>query len=103
MQNLTKGVRVIIVHAGSSEGFIPNALLTYRAEIKTADYHDNMNTENYLKWLKEKVIPNLPKDAAVIVMDNACSEKIPTFNSNKIEMLTWLRANGIKFQENQKN
>lgn len=31
MQNLTKGVRVIIVHAGSSEGFIPNALLTYRA------------------------------------------------------------------------
>ncbi|CAH2089019.1 unnamed protein product [Euphydryas editha] len=106
-QNLTKGVRIIIIHAGSAEGFVPNALLTYsRAEIKSGDYHDNMNTENYLKLLQEKLIPNLPNHA-VVVMDNAAyhntsSGKIPTSNSNKLDMQTWLNAKNIHFEPSYK-
>lgn len=65
-----------------------------------------MNTENYLKWLKEKLIPNLPNDA-VVVLDNAAyhntsSEKIPTSNSNKLDMQTWLNAKNIHFEPSYK-
>ncbi|CAK1583831.1 unnamed protein product [Parnassius mnemosyne] len=90
-----------MVHAGNVEGFVPNSLLTYRAEIKSGDYHDNMNTENYLKWLKEKLIPNLPNDA-VIVLDNAAydysTSEIPTSKSNKLDTQTCLNANNIYFE-----
>ena len=52
------GGRLIINHAGSKEGWVPNALLTFKANSSSGDYHDNMNGENFLKWLREQLIPN---------------------------------------------
>ncbi|GBP68520.1 hypothetical protein EVAR_55653_1 [Eumeta japonica] len=51
-QPISKGQHVVIVHAGSETGFVPNALLTFKAGCKTGDYHNNMNAENYEKWLR---------------------------------------------------
>ncbi|GBP09584.1 hypothetical protein EVAR_68069_1 [Eumeta japonica] len=56
---LSKGNRLVIVHAGGEAGFVPNALLTFKAGTKSDDYHDNMNSENYERWLRTKLIPNL--------------------------------------------
>lgn len=67
---ISKGQRVVIVHAGSEAGFVPNALLTFKAGGKSGDYHDNMNYENYEKWLKTQLIPNIPPNSVVMV-DNA--------------------------------
>lgn len=69
-QPISKGQRVVIVHAGSETGFVPNALLTFKAGSKSGDYHDNMNFENYEKWLRTQLIPNLPP-GSVVVVDNA--------------------------------
>lgn len=102
-KKLSTGSRFIIVHAGSSSGFIKNAPLVYKAASTTGDYHSNMNFENYVKWLTEKLLPNLP-EKAVIVMDNASyhntrSSTIPTSNSRKADMQKWLTENGIPFDE----
>ncbi|CAH2101829.1 unnamed protein product [Euphydryas editha] len=105
-KKLSTGSRFIIVHAGSSDGFVPNASLVYKAASTSGDYHSNMNFDNYAKWLNEKLLPNLP-EKSVIVMDNASyhntrSSKIPTSNSNKGEMQKWLTENGISFDNNFK-
>ncbi|GBP26283.1 hypothetical protein EVAR_95451_1 [Eumeta japonica] len=42
---ILKGQRLVIVHAGSENGFVPNALLLFKAGTKSGDYHDNMNYE----------------------------------------------------------
>ncbi|KAL4718310.1 hypothetical protein ACJJTC_011246 [Scirpophaga incertulas] len=58
---ISKGQRIVIVHAGSEAGFIPNALLLFKAGTKSGDFHDNMNYDNYTKWLRSQLIPNLPQ------------------------------------------
>jgi len=98
-----KGRRLIIVHAGSESGFVPNALLIFKSGQKSGDYHNDMNYENYKKWITEKLIPNLPENS-VIVVDNASyhnfeSEKQPTLSWTKGKMREWLDARGIPYSQ----
>lgn len=100
-KKISKGQRLVIVHAGSATGFVPNALLMFKAGTKTGDYHENMNYNNYEKWLRTQLIPNLPPNS-VVVVDNApyhnkLEEKAPTSNSKKCDMEAWLLSRGIPF------
>ena len=56
---ISKGDRMIIIHAGGEKGFIPGALTMWKASSSSGDYHKNMNKENYMKWIREKLLPNL--------------------------------------------
>jgi hypothetical protein len=63
-----------------------------------------MNAENYERWLKEKLIPNLPQNS-VVVTDNASYHNVklnraPTSASRKSEMKEWLMQKNIPFEEN---
>ncbi|CAK1584696.1 unnamed protein product [Parnassius mnemosyne] len=98
---LSKGQRVVIVHAGSETGFVPNALLTFKSGMKSGDYHDDMNFQNYEKWIRTQLIPNLPPNS-IIVADNASYRNkeydlAPNANSRKADMQAWLSAKGITF------
>ncbi|XP_060808779.1 uncharacterized protein LOC132903764 [Amyelois transitella] len=100
---LSKGSRLVIIHAGGEDGFVPNALLTFKAGTKSGDYHDNMNYENYERWLRTKLVPNLPPNS-VVVVDNASYhnkqfDAAPTSSTKKAEMQSWLRQKGIEFEE----
>ena len=61
------------------EYFHPDKLLTaecmWKADIKTGNYHDNMNSEMFLKWVKERLVPtferNHPNKRMILIMDNA--------------------------------
>lgn len=46
-RNDSPGRRWIIVHTGSEAGFVENALLMFKADTKTGNYHDQMNAENF--------------------------------------------------------
>lgn len=98
---VSKGQRLIIIHAGGENGFVPNAYIRWRSNNNTGDYHNEMNYDNYKKWVTEKLIPNvLPK--SVVVIDNAPYHniqinKIPTSATTKAEMQTWLRQRNIPF------
>lgn len=99
-ENLSHLQRVGIIHAGSENGFVPNALLLSKADTKTADYN-KMKHKNYEKWLHTKLIPNLPENS-VVVVDNGSyhtklDERVPTSNSSKSDMEAWLREKNISF------
>lgn len=100
--NISKGPRLIIVHAGGATGFVPNALLMFRSGTKSGDYHADMNAANYGKWLEEKLIPNLPPHS-VIVTDNAPYHNVqvdpaPTSTARKATMIQWLTDKNINFR-----
>ncbi|KAJ8723794.1 hypothetical protein PYW07_007774 [Mythimna separata] len=102
-KNDSAGRRWIIAHAGGENGFIDGALLMFKSKIKTGDYHDEMNGANFTKWINEKLLPNLPKNA-IIVMDNAPyhsmeASKAPNMTSRKCEMQSWLKEKNIAYEE----
>lgn len=91
------------MHAGSENGFVPGAELLYKCKSNTGDYHHEMDTKNFKKWLTEKLIPNLPHNSLVVI-DNAPyhstqTDKPPVSSSLKSEMQSWLRKNNISFEE----
>lgn len=98
---VSKGQRLIIIHAGGEIGFVPNALLMWKSHQASGDYHHQMNQQNYEKWVQEKLTPNLPPNS-VVIFDNASYHnvilnKIPTSNTPKEEMKNWLDKEGIPY------
>lgn len=65
-----KGERLIIINAITKEGWLPGAKLVFKSTRKTGDYHGQMNNGLFTKWFTEKLLPNLPQHA-LIIMDNA--------------------------------
>lgn len=58
-----------------------------------------MNSQNFEKWLREQLLPNLPP-RSVLVLDNASyhnivDEKEPSSNSRKADIIDWHRKKGI--------
>jgi len=100
---VSKGQRVIIVHAGSENGFISNALLMFKSGTKSGDYHHEMNFDNYERWLKTKLMPNLPPNSVLVVDNapyhNAQLNPAPTSSSRKSAMIDWLSERGIPFSD----
>ena len=94
-----KGKRLIILHAGSANGWIPDAELVFVGKKDTSDYHGEMNQAHFEEWWEHDLLPNLPP-MAVIVLDNApyhnrrTDETIaPTSSSKKADIIAWLQAN----------
>ncbi|CAG4973937.1 unnamed protein product [Parnassius apollo] len=101
-----KNRRFVVVHAGTDAGFIDNVCLIYKANLVTGDNNCNTSFENYVNWLNNKLLPNLPA-RSVIVLDtalyhNARTDKLPTTASKKSEMEQWLTAKGIQFDPNMR-
>ena len=100
-----KGGRLIIIHAGNSQGFIPNCLYVFKSK-KTSDYHEEMNHNKFKTWFEEFLLKNIPPNS-VIVMDNApyhsvIKDKAPTMASKKEEMVEWLKRRNIPLTEDMK-
>lgn len=64
-----KGKRLIVLHIGSTDGFVPRGLLCFESKTNSTDYHDEMNGDTFYEWFA-RTLPLLKKNA-VIVMDNA--------------------------------
>lgn len=93
-----KGNRLIIVHAGSEAGFVKGAQLVFTSKSKSGDYHDDMNFDNFQRWLNTQLIPNLP----VFVRDNAPYnivqlDRSPTQNTIQPVLQKWLSDHNIEF------
>ncbi|XP_066944515.1 uncharacterized protein [Macrobrachium rosenbergii] len=94
-----KGGRLIILHAGSAEGFIPNAELKFTAK-NDGDYHRQINHEVFEEWFRCQLLPNIPP-TSVIVMDNAPYhsrkvERLPTMSRKKAVITERLISKGAK-------
>lgn len=90
---LGKGKRLIVLHIGSEDGFVPGGLLCFESK-KTTDYHEEMNGDTFYNWITN-VIPRL-KQNCVIIMDNAPyhsvkKEKVPNTTTKKADIIKWLQ------------
>ena len=99
-----KGLRMIIVHAITKEGWIGGAELIFEAKKRTGDYHGQMDWENFSKWFSNQLLPNIPANS-IIIMDNARYHNVldessfPTPKSRKEQLCTWLTRNSIPWTE----
>lgn len=93
-----KGGRLIILHAGTKNGFVPEAALVFQAK-NDGDYHNQMNAATFENWFQTQLLPNI-LPSSIIVMDNASyhSRKVhkpPTASSNKSTIREWLDKKGV--------
>lgn len=93
-----KGARLIILHAGTKDGFINNGELIFQAK-NDGDYHNQMNATVFEEWFRMQLLPNIPSNS-VIVMDNASYhsrqvEKSPTSSWKKADIKNWLMQKGV--------
>ncbi|XP_049513968.1 uncharacterized protein LOC125941081 [Dermacentor silvarum] len=100
-----KGGRLIVLHAGSAEGFVDGAALVFRAKKGAGDYHTEMDAPRFRKWFVEQLLPNI-KPCSVIVMNNASyhsaqAEKVPSSSSRKADIQCWLKSKSIPFSDDQ--
>lgn len=101
-----KGGRLIVLHAGSENGFVDGASLVFRAKKSvTSDYHSEMDGPRFERWFKEQLLPNI-EPRSVIVMDNAPYhsvqlEKLPSTSSRKAEIQSWLTQKNIPWSNDQ--
>jgi len=90
-----KGERLIIVNAITMGGWVDGTRLVFEAKKKTGDYHGQMGWENFSRWFKEQLLPNIP-DRSIIIMDNAsyhnaeAESSFPRSNSSKEYLRKWL-------------
>ena len=96
-----KGGTLIVLHAGTVDGWVAGAELVFRAKASSGDYHNEMNIPHFMEWWKTQLLPNIPPNS-LIVIDNASYhngviEKIPTKSSRKSEMQTLLKNRGILY------
>ena len=95
------GERFIMVAAGTESGFIDESVLSFVARNKSDDYHGEMNSELFQRWLTTRHLPALD-EPSVLVLDNApyhsmLSEesRCPTSATRKADLVSWLVQRGI--------
>jgi transposase len=98
------GPRLIVVHAVTKDGWVDGAQLVFEAKKRTGDYHGQMNWDNFSKWFKGQLLPNIaPK--SVIILDNARYHNVysdsffPNKSSSKEQLRRWLTRNSHPWRE----
>ncbi len=98
------GPRFIIVNAITKDGWVNDAQLVFEAKKRTGDYHGQMNWENFSKWFRSQLLPNIPPKSLVI-LDNAKYHNVladgffPNTSSSKKQLRYWLTRNGYAWRE----
>lgn len=106
---LNKGQRFVILHAGCKTGFLPGCELVFKTlSTDGRDYHSEMNSVIFNKWVEEQLVPALPPKS-LVVMDNASyhsvikeGTKAPTSATRKGDMQKWLKDKKIPFDGKMK-
>ncbi|KAE9529194.1 hypothetical protein AGLY_011990 [Aphis glycines] len=83
-----KGKRLIVVHIGSSQGFVDGGLLCFESKKNTSDYHDEMNGDTFFEWFCN----NAPYHSVK-------KESIPTTAWTKARIQQWLESKGVVITE----
>lgn len=108
----SRGKRIMVLHAGSREGWVPNCLYLSSKNIgdSKADSHDEMNSTVFENWFKNTLLRNLPPNKKyAIVLDNASYHsklkfRTPNMSTKKHNILTFMEEHNLEipFQMNTK-
>lgn len=99
----TLGERIVLMHAGGENGFVPNALTILQTTKATGDYHQELSDHFHL-WVRNILLPSFPPKTVLVInsttYQNIQSQRIPNLDSNAEQMKQWLHFNNINFNEN---
>jgi hypothetical protein len=99
---VSEGRRLIIIDAGGENGFIPNALLVWKLLYATGNYDNQMNQENYERWMKENLTPNCRPHPVLVLDDAPCHNvkliKVPNSDTreNTHERIVTTKKNSLR-------
>ena len=73
----------------------------FKAESESGDYHKEMKANNFYRWVREKLIPNLPAKSVVII-DNAAYyniqiDRCTTAATRKADIQAWMNRHHVAF------
>ncbi|KAJ8728093.1 hypothetical protein PYW08_016478 [Mythimna loreyi] len=92
---------LVVVHAGGVDGYVPNALYMFKSHENNHEDLHYMNSEDYIKWMTNQLIPNLKPNSIVVVENpfyhNLLQNPAPKPNARKQEMLDWLDYRNIVY------
>lgn len=104
------GERIIIVDAiiqhdrGKRAERVGGAHLNFQSKRRTGDYHGSMDADNFSKWMKQELLPNIPRKS-LIILDNASYhnsltlETFPQSHHKKSELQQWLRDYQVPYED----
>ena len=91
-----KGARWILIGAGTEDGWVPNSYRMWKGNVKSEDYHTEMNGPVFKDWVHKYLLPNIAPNS-VIVMDRATyhTELRPTSKKassslRKADLVKWV-------------
>jgi len=92
-----KSKKLIVVHIGSTDGFVDGGLLAFESKDNFSDNNDEMDDDTFYEWFSS--ILSLLKDNSVIVMDTALCHSVkkhafPHVSWKKDKIIKWLENNG---------
>lgn len=104
-QNTSSSDRLIILHAGNKDGFVPNAALILKSPSTSDDYQREM-CAIVETWVVEKLLPNIP-ERTVVVMGNASYQSVelnkpPSKYARKTKMIDWLVQHNVRHSDTMK-
>jgi len=101
----SKGARWILIGAGSADGWIPTTFVMWKGNVQSEDYHSEMNSDVFRQWFTERLLPNVPPNACVVV-DRAPYHTVLTPESKpagaqwtRAHLAEWLVAHNAKDEE----
>ena len=96
-----EGERFVVIAGGTAAGFIEGSYLCYVAKSSHGDYHGEMNSDLFQRWLTTHLLPSLP-EPSVLVLDNAPyhtqlteDSRCPTTATKKADLIRWLEDRQI--------
>ena len=99
---VSRAKRIMILHAGSTEGWVTNCLYLSSKNIRDslADSHDEMNADIFERWFENSLLPNIRDKKCAIVVDNASYHsrlkvKIPTMSSKKDDIIRFMSEHNL--------
>jgi len=93
-----KGARIIIAHVGSREtGLEADAGLVFVGKKKSGDYHGEMNSDLWLKWPEQTVLPKIPGGVLVVNcapyhMKLTAETRPASSKMRKADLADWLKS-----------
>ena len=99
----SKEDRIVVLHAGSKDGWIEGAESIFESETANEHYHEQIDADMYEDWFCNKLLPNIPARSLIVTVNKSycsrISEAVPTVESTTTEMQDWLMAHDIDFPE----
>ena len=65
-----KGSRLIILHAGSENGWVSDAALVFQSKKEIGDYQDEMTSEHFEECFHDSLLPHISPNSSIVI-DNA--------------------------------